>query len=50
MLATLFWGLVTLGAVIGGFQENPLYLLAALVTGVYTIYLARGGRFRLFIL
>jgi hypothetical protein len=50
MLATLFWGLVTLGAVIAGFQETPLYLLAALTTGAYTVYLARGGRFRLFII
>lgn len=49
MFAMIFWGLVTLGAVLAGFQENLLYLLIAAITGTYTVYLARGGRFRLFI-
>lgn len=40
-----FWALVTAGATITGFSSNHWGLLVALITGAYTAYLYRGGRF-----
>lgn len=43
-VAWIYYALIAVGALIAGFQ-HPAFLLAAVVAGLYSTYLFRGGRF-----
>ena len=43
-VAWIYYALIAVGALIASFQ-HPAFLLAAIVAGLYSTYLFRGGRF-----
>jgi hypothetical protein len=43
-VAWIYYALIAIGALILGFQ-HPVFLLAAIIAGLYSTYLFRGGSF-----